>query len=151
MTRIAQLLLVAGAATILAGCRDSTGPAACTKDTNRVSAAVTGGSSLSFDWQPRCAVALLLVEEVQHGEDQWGAQTPESTWSDANAANRILPPVQYGVLPAGTEEVQPPTTLVPGQAYHLVLWRVIPPGGTVASCQMTLQGMCLLAVQPFTR
>ncbi len=148
MTRAALLLIAAGASTLLAGCRDSVAPQGCATATTSVTATVSGGSSPSFDWQPRCAVALLLVED-QHGGDQWVVETPQASWSDATAANRIAPPVRYGIMPSGTVEYQAPTALVAGQPYQLVLWRVIPAGASAVGCRQTYQGMCLLAVQPF--
>ncbi len=149
MTRAALLLLAAaGTTTIVAGCSDSVAPQGCPSATTSVGATVSGGSSPSFDWQPRCAVALLLVED-QNGGDQWVVGTPAATWSDPTAANRIVPPVRYGVRPSGTEESEAPATLAAGQPYNLVLWRVIPTGASAAGCRQSYQGMCLLAVQPF--
>ena len=44
-------------------------PIACTDDTGSVEVTVTTGASVRFDWEPACAVALLLVE--QQGGDMW--------------------------------------------------------------------------------
>jgi hypothetical protein len=133
------------------GCsKDATGPAAdpCTAEIGSVTATVTAGTSVKFDWTPRCAVAMVLVEE--DASDQWIVATPEDSWTSAEAANKILPPLTYGETPAGTDVGEPPATLVAGREYDLILWRVLPSGST-AQCQQRFENMCLLTVTAFTR
>ena len=136
---------------VVQGCsKDSTEPDSvpCTAGTGSVTATVTVGASVKFDWTPRCSVAMVLIEE--DASDQWLVGTSEDSWTSAETANRILPPLTYGQTPAGTEVSEPPATLVAGRTYELILWRVLPSGST-AECQLRLQNMCLLTVTPFTR
>ena len=133
------------------GCsKDSTGPdsAPCTAETGSVTATVTVGTSVRFDWTPRCSVAMVLVEE--DASDRWLVSSPEDSWTSADAANKILPPLTYGQTPAGTEIGEPPATLVAGRTYELILWRMLPSGST-AQCQQRFENMCLLTVTEFTR
>jgi hypothetical protein len=109
---------------------------------------VTTGTSVKFDWTPRCAVAMILIEE--DASDRWSAAPPEDSWTSADAANKILPPVTYGQTPAGAETGEPPATLVAGRTYELILWRALP-GGSTAQCQLRLENMCLLTVTAFVR
>ncbi len=46
------------------GGEDSTGPtaAACAPETTSVTATVSSGPSIVFDWEPRCPMAMVLVE-----------------------------------------------------------------------------------------
>lgn len=133
------------------GCsKDSTEPdaAPCTAGTGSVTAMVTVGTSVKFDWTPRCAVAMVLIEE--DASDRWSVATLEDSWTSADAGNKILPPVTYGQTPAGTEIGEPPATLVAGRTYELILWRVLPSGSS-AQCQQRFENMCLLVVSQFTR
>ena len=122
----------------------------CTDDTGVVTVTVTvsGGEPLVFDWEPRCEVALLLVEE--DGSDQWAIATDDATWDDPDLANRIAPPVTYGVTPAAITDTYGPNPLGEGVTYDLVLWRILPEEST-AQCQRRLEAACLLALHSFTR
>jgi len=128
-------------------CTDQ-GPKGACPTTSSVEATVTVGSSVVFNWEPKCAVALLLVE--QNGGDEWGIADPNLSNSSTEAANKILPPVTYGQVPSGVDEDPPAAALVPGQSYTLVLWKVVPAGSTV-QCQQNSENACLLAVKPFQR
>ncbi len=143
------LLVLAGAA-ILSCSDDPTGPetADCAAETSSVEATVSVGSSVTFDWSPRCAVAFVLVEE--DGGDVWWISTSEDDWDSPNLANRITPPVTYGQVPAGILDSYGPDPLVPGTTYELVLWRILPAGST-AQCQARIGSACLIAVKEFTR
>jgi hypothetical protein len=137
------LVVVAGACA-----DDPTGVAAeCTDDTGTVAVSVGPGLTPVFSWDPSCAVALLLVE--QEASDQWGISTDEATWDDPSQANRISPPITYGVTPASASELSAPEDLTAGVTYELVLWRVLPDGST-AQCMQTLENLCLMAVHEFT-
>lgn len=127
---------------------DPTAPeaAACTDDTGTVVATITSGLTPTLEWDPACSIALLLVEE--EASDMWGVSTDEGVWDDAAQANRITPPVTYGVAPAGITAFQDPLPLQAGVTYELVLWRVLPPSST-APCVQRFENLCLLAVQTF--
>lgn len=129
---------------------DSSGPnlETCQPETGAVTATVTAGQSVVFDWEPECAVAMLLVEE--DGSDMWAISTDEETWTDPGSANLIHPPVTYGALPAGATETEEPLLLVAGTPYELVLWRILPEG-SAAQCRQRFENACLLTVHAFTR
>ena len=121
---------------------------ACTEEPSSVETTITTNGTVTFDWSPACAVALLLVEE--DASDQWSVNTPETDWNDPDLANRILPPVTYGVTPPGVFEVDGPEPLVSGTRYDLVLWR-IRADSTGTDCVSNFENACLLAVDAFTR
>lgn len=129
-------------------CSEGTGPGDCNANTGTVNVTVTTGATITFNWQPACAVALLLVE--QESSDQWAITAPGFDEAATPAANVILPPVTYGQAPAGTEEFQPPETLIAGTTYELVLWRIVQPG-TSPACQERFENACLIAVKTFQR
>jgi hypothetical protein len=122
-------------------------PIACTDDTGSVEVTVTTGASVRFDWEPACAVALLIVE--QEASDRWliGTAIVDEPLLAELRENIITPPVTYGVTPSGVDELQPPETLVAGVTYELILRRVFPENST-AVCQVNA---CLLAVHEFVR
>lgn len=129
-SRLATCLTLALA--LLAACDDDgVEPVACEADTSEVTATIETNGSVVFDWSPECSVFLVLVEE--EASDVWGIQTMDQE-------NGITPPVTYGTVPAGVEELMAPDPLVAGQTYELILWRKLP--GDVAS---------LAEVQEFTR
>lgn len=139
----------------LAGCDDrptsSEDPASlssCEAETGSVQVDVSVGTSVVFDWNPRCPVAMLLVEE--DASDMWGISTDEATWNRPEDANRIDPAITYGTSQPGVSQFQDAQRLVTGVTYELILWRVLPEGST-AQCQQRFGNLCLLAVQPFTR
>ncbi len=118
----------------------------CTDDTGAVTVTVGAGLQPVFNWEPACAIAVLLVEE--QASDQWGISTDDTTWGDPAQANLISPPVTYGVTPPGIDEFRPPETLIAGVTYELILWRV-PPGSTT-ECMNVAFGACLMVVHEFT-
>ena len=145
-------LLVAFTLTLcVAGCGDdSTGPAAeaCTPETTTVTATVTTGQTVVFDWEPACPIAMLLVED--DASDMWGIGTDEESWGDPSDANQIAPPVTYGVTPPGAIAFEEPLNLEANVPYDLALWRILPEGST-AQCQMRFGNACLITVRQFTR
>lgn len=145
---LVSTLLIATAAS----CSDNPGAPTrtpCTAETGAVSVTVTkSGGSVTFDWNPTCAVAMVLVEE--DASDRWVLMAPGLDDTSSTAANIIVPPVTYGQAPQGAEEYEPAMTLVAGHTYDLVLWKVVPPGATV-QCQQRFSNVCLLAVKSFTR
>jgi len=133
-----------------AACSDRVAaPAACLPETGSVQATIKStANGIVFDWQPACAVALVLVEE--DASDMWAAMAPNLDANATDVQNIIRPPVTYGQVPAGAEEGAPALTLAPGKTYELVLWKVVSPG-TSLTCQQRFSNACLLAVKPFTR
>ena len=151
---IRNIGLAAAALTIGAACSDSTAPAdnGCKDGTTSVEATVTTGSSIAFSWAPACEVALVLVED-ENGGDQWLASTALFEGSPKpSEANRIKPPVAYGVAPAGIAglETTAPEQLVAGRSYILVLWRLMPANGAT-SCPLHLGDYCMIGSKSFTR
>ena len=69
-------------------------PIACTDDTGTVAVTVSAGLQPMFNWEPACAMALLLVEAGSG--DVWGISTDNATWDDPAQANLIAPPITYG-------------------------------------------------------
>ena len=145
--RRCSFALALGAFVSLA-CSDGTGPGDCKANTGSVNVTVTSGATVTFEWQPRCAVALVLVE--QDASDQWAISAPGFDETATTAANVILPPITYGQTPAGAEEFQPPETLVAGTTYEVVLWKMVDPG-TNPPCQERFENACLIAVKSFQR
>jgi hypothetical protein len=124
-------------------------PGTSCRDLSVLRPTVTVGTSVVFHWEPACGVSLLFVQE-SGADEQWSVLTPEATWDDPDQANRIMPGVTYGQLPTGTSQLTPPTPLIPGKIYELVLWRVIPQE-TLGRCLQRLQQSCLAATREFTR
>ena len=126
-------------------------PIACTDDTGSVDVTVTTGASVRFDWEPACAVTLLLVE--RQGGDMWliGTDLPGTLGlGDPDLVNLITPPVTYGAAPSVVDEQHAPEALVAGVAYDLILWRALRENST-AVCQSQFENGCLLAVHEFVR
>jgi hypothetical protein len=145
--RMGTVLLTA--ATLSCGSDKATGPTQCAADVGTVTATVSvTASTVSFDWSPRCAVAMVLVEE--DASDMWAVVAPDLSSSSTESANIIGPPVVYGQVPAGAEQTDAPLPLVAGTTYELVLWRVLPAGSS-AVCQAQNGNACLLAVKTFQR
>ncbi len=138
-------------AVLAAACGDASTESdveACTAETSAVTATVASGQATVFDWEPGCAVAMVLVEA--DGGDTWLVSTDDTTWDSPDQANGISPPVTYGVVPNGVSEGQAPEPLVSGATYELILWRILPEGST-AQCQQRFANTCLLTVHSFTR
>jgi hypothetical protein len=133
---------------------EATGPAGeCTDDTRAVSVAVSTGSQPVFDWDPACSIAQLNIEEG--GGLKWGIHTDASVWNDPVQANLIVPPVTYGVVPAGSEQFGPPDVpfgppepLSSGTTYEITLWRVLPPTSS-ARCDYQYANVCRLSIDDF--
>lgn len=132
---------------------DATGPndKDCTDNTTSVNATVSVGDSVSVDWTPKCALALLVVETAV-GHDQWWVAgfNPDTVDIPTVSANRILPRVTYGHVPATATDSFGPEPLVAGTTYVVALWRVLPSGSTL-QCQQNHGTACLVAVTSFTR
>jgi hypothetical protein len=139
--------LFATALTVSLACSDSpTEPSACAT-AGSVNVTVTTGANLSFDWSPRCAVALVLVEA--DASDQWSLSVPDLDETSTEASNIITPPVAYGETRVGLESSEA-TPLVAGLTYEVILWKLVAPNSTV-QCQQRFGNACMLAVHPFVR
>jgi len=136
----------------IAACADDKGAGpetGCDATTTSVNATATvSGSNVVFSWEPRCAVVLVLVEE--DADDMWGVSAPDLSGTATEASNIILPPVTYGQIPSGAEEIEPASPLVAGRTYELILWKIVPAGANV-SCLSRLDNACLIAVKAFQR
>ena len=142
--RISLAFLVFG----LVACGDDgagSDPIACTVDVT-----VSAGLQPMFNWEPACAVALLLV--VARSGDVWAISTDNATWDDPAQANLIAPPITYGVAPASAPEVQAPDPLASGATYELILWRVRAAGSTTQCVARigNLGNVCVIAIHEFT-
>lgn len=114
----ASTWIVAG--TLAAGCGGSraVAPSTLPECTSATTLAVTTGTTPRFSWTPVCRAYYLIVEAAD-GEDRWMVMTP--------GTNGIGPVVAYGVVPAGAQQLVPPTLLVAGQPYQVALTRYLGP------------------------
>ncbi len=145
---VIQTVAIAAA---LSSCSEgSTGPEApsCLPNTTSVEATVSVAGSVTFNWSPSCPVALLLVEGDDG--DTWWVSTPESDWESPEIANKIVPPVIYGQMPASATDYYGPDPLLAGGTYELILWRAVPEG-VASDCEGGFAGMCLLTIKTFVR
>jgi hypothetical protein len=120
----------------------------CPPDTGALSVSVGPGLTPVIDWEPSCAVAMVLIEEG--ASDQWLVSTDDALWDDPAQANLIQPPVTYGVVPAGAEQSGPPLSLRAGGTYEVILWHVLAEGST-ATCLQRFESACLGAIYEFQR
>ena len=122
--------------------------AVCTSETASVTVTVSGEDTPVFDWNPACAVALLLVEG--DGGDTWVISSDDATWSSPDQANLIAPPVTYGTssLPAGVETEYGPEPLSRGSTYEVIPFQVVDPASS--ACGDLVQNVCRLAIHEFT-
>lgn len=132
---------------------DATAPAAkdCADTTTSVNATISVHDSVTFDWTPRCSLALLVVEETM-GHDHWwiAGFNPDTVDNPTVSANRIAPRVTFGRVPATITDSFGPEPLVAGTTYIVGLWRVLPSGSTL-QCQQKHGDACLVAVASFVR
>lgn len=136
-------------AVLAAACTDSaTAPEQCTP-TSSLTPTARQTSSVVFDWTPKCPVAMVLVE-LRGGADQWVVAAPFFSEASTEVANILAPPITYGVTPAGAEVLTPAASLVAGQTYTVILWRVVPANAQV-QCEIRVQNACLIAFKEFTR
>ncbi|HUF69184.1 MAG TPA: hypothetical protein VMM79_11135 [Longimicrobiales bacterium] len=117
--------------TALLACSDDPGAPMenCGSDVGSMSATVAVGQSVTIDWAPPCALALLLVE--LDASDQWVIASLGFGSEDPAAGNTIFPPVTYGVVPTGAIESEPPAQLNAGTKYDVALWRLLPAGSSI--------------------
>ena len=78
---------------------------------------VTGDSIPTFSWEPTCKLGRLLVKEI--AEERWGTETL--------GFNDWVPPIQYGVHPPGSENVEPGAPLYTGTTYTVEVYRWVDP------------------------
>lgn len=121
LRRLPLLVLVLASCTVLLGCSDdSTSTAELLECTGEVNVSVSAGTTPQFSWSPACRLFFLIVEPAASGTDLWSIIS--------EGANRIAPPVRYGTVPADAEELDPPTPLLAGTAYKVVVARYTGPG-----------------------
>jgi len=116
-----------------------------------VSATVSVGSNVTFNWEPACAVALVLVED-NDGFDQWAVAMPSNLYYTQSTGNKIRPPLTYGIGPTGIDglRVDDAMQLRAGARYNFYIWRILPHNST-ATCIDNTGDYCLLTIQSFTR
>ena len=93
-------------------CSDDSGPEEVAECSGPVAVTVTAGAVPSFSWTPRCSLFFLLVEPAESGSDVWSVIT--------RSENGLVPPVRYGQVPPGAEELEPDTPLESGTEYDVV-------------------------------
>lgn len=149
MLRVPAALIPVGLLLFASACKDSTGPKDDCSTASSVTATVGSGRTPTFNWSPACAVAIVLVED-DDGGDQWAINMPLDDATDPQAVNKIRPPVTYGVVPTGIAGLESETAepLVTGRQYKLVLWQMLPSNSTL-TCQMKIESFCLLVVKEF--
>lgn len=114
--------LLAGLAVAVVACDDASGPGdgACAQVTPlSIDAA---GSPPNFTWAPACGVAKI---EVTHFDSDGAG--PDSTYAalwieTPNESNSINPPISYGVVPTGADEVVPEQLLISGHHYRVAIY-----------------------------
>ena len=98
----------------LAACSDSLRPAPCPGDS--VTVVVTTSPSVlppQFSWSPSCLMGELRVDSG-----------PASMWLIVTSdSNRVLPPVRYGQVPEGMQQLESPQRLARGAVYTVSVWR----------------------------
>lgn len=144
ITGVAALVFLLGAA-----CTENSIAPDPECDEATIIASVSSGSQPTISWSPDCGMAIVLVEELG-GNDMWSVFVPDPVIAIPANANRITPPVTYGVRPniAGLamSNVVP---LVPGTRYNLFLWRLLPPSSP-AMCITKLEDLCMFVKLEFT-
>lgn len=91
------------------------------------------GKMPSFDWSPRCGVAVLTVETVPF----MGA-APLRMWAVGAPESRPFKPViAYGVVPDGATLQSGPGTLVQGVTYKVVVDQTVGGDASVARGERT--------------
>jgi hypothetical protein len=91
--------------------------------------AITVGPGLEpvFDWTPRCLAATLIIEARDgSGFTMWSLQTVDQE-------NRLSPPIRYGDVPAGTEQIGELRPLLAGSLYRVGLAAVHPTAGGISN------------------
>jgi len=95
---------------------DSTGPSELRVCQQPVAVRVVRTATLTVSWLPLCRVNQIVFHEPGPSfASPWLAYAP------APDSNPIAPPVQYGVLPAGTLQFIEPQPLTPGTMYFIDL------------------------------
>jgi hypothetical protein len=122
----------------------------CGPNVTSVRITVSSETTPRITWEPKCSVAVLIVEVDSSGSDQWGITTPQSTWAIPDSANRILPPVGYGDGVAGADTRERAKNLIVGTRYEVVLWRIMP-DSVSPGCAARRGPRCLIGTHTFTR
>ena len=121
----------------------------CTVTTTAVTLTVTRGTSPTISWTPACPVWLFLIENKESGHDDWFVV--DTSTDTTTAANTILPPLSYGVQPAGTNQNPAgPQPLFLDSNYTVAVWRVMSNTQAANACQGQLGKLCLMGVKFIT-
>ncbi len=84
---------------------------------------LSAGKTPTFSWTPACGLAVLAVEAVNGGADQWSIVTP--------GMNAIEPGVRYGEVPDGATEATVSVPLASGTSYRVTVSRFTNPADEV--------------------
>src|SRR5262245_52963413 len=79
---------------------------------------ISSGLTPELAWRPRCSLFALDIHDLT---------TDTSTWSLLSlygTGNALDPPIKFGVVPPGVEEVTPPVPLSAGHEYRISLFRL---------------------------
>lgn len=130
--------------------------ASCTPETTSVEVSVTGGDPLVFDWEPACAMSILVVEPpdtAQDTGDRWAIFGVLENSGDSVPTGAISPPITYGVRPSSiaADNENEPLQLEVGREYELVLWRGLDPDVSVEGCLDSFSQLCMMALHTFRR
>ncbi len=113
MRTVLHVLAAAGAGAALLACSEPIQPVACPGDSVTLTIASSASAPL-ISWAPTCAMGLIQVNQADGGA-MWEIDTVDS--------NRVLPPVRYGEVPPGMQEMSALHPLVPGETYTVSVWR----------------------------
>jgi hypothetical protein len=100
----------------LLACSSGTGPDPNGACTGPIRVTATNTTTPMVTWSPQCQVNTISFAEPDFGL--------RALWVvlDPMRGNSIMPPVQYGLVPAGGREQAPAQPMVPGQTYLVQLW-----------------------------
>jgi len=104
------------------GCRGSVEPPALGSCPGPVELQVSGGSTPIFTWQPACPMSALVI--TTNPSDP-GAGSAALVWevSQTDDANRITPPVRFGIAPPSERSLpNPAAPLQTGATYRFSLY-----------------------------
>lgn len=99
----------------VASCGDSGGPSDNGCDAP-ITITIDATTHPTFNWSPKCNVAEVRVTQPSEPD-----VTKQVKWQVVSDINTIGPPVSYGTVPAGAQQIKTPDLLVTGTQYLLVL------------------------------